>query len=84
MPRKTKAPRKPLTDEQIKSLVEITCRSGCDPEGKSAALLILLDEIEKNEHRVDVADTAKRAAFIHGADDHLIDAQVELLRRKML
>lgn len=80
-----KRKRKILTDEQVTRLTRTICGCGDDPVLKSAAMLILMDEILEQASS-DEAHTARQAAFASLAEYHseIIDAQVAVLRRRFM
>jgi hypothetical protein len=71
-----------LSEKEIENLAEIICRSGDDPENKTAALLILMDEVEKHP-REDIAGIAKRWTYTRHVENYapaIMNAQVQMLR----
>lgn len=52
-----------LNEERIGALVELICRSGDEPQNKSAALLVLMATLENANHPKALANTAKHLAF---------------------
>ena len=91
---KTKHPTKrrklkPLTHDQVNNLARAICRDGDDASQKSAALLLLMDEIERSLRDplriVSICETARNEAFLAYClhDSETIDAQADLLRSEI-
>ena len=62
------------------------CRSGDEPDIKSAALLVLMDAFENSPHPKALANTAKHLAFNHCAERNLcgmVDAEVRVLEAEL-
>lgn len=84
--------RTPETEEEIDTgkiaaLTEILCRSGDEPETKSAALLVLMATLENATHPKALANTAKHLAFTHCGELNLngmVDAQLAALEVELL
>ena len=73
--------------EKIEALTELICRSGDEPETKSAALLVLMATVENSSHPKALANTAKHLAFTRCGEFNLygmIDAQIDLIEDKLL
>lgn len=74
-------------DEKIRALTEMICRAGNEPETKSAALAVLVAQIESATHPKLLANTAKHLAFNHCGDLNLngmVDAQIAVLEGELL
>jgi hypothetical protein len=72
--------------EKIEALAEMICRSGDEPDTKSAALLVLMDAFENSPHPKALANTAKHLAFNHCAERNLcgmVDAEVRVLEAEL-
>jgi hypothetical protein len=83
---KTTRQQTPLTDEQIEKLAQRICGSGDEPRKKSAAMLVLMDEIASCPQKAeDIAVTARSTAFAVYADHdpQVMDAQIQLLRSEI-
>ena len=68
--------------DKIEALAEMICRSGDEPDTKSAALLVLMAALEESPHPKALANTAKHLAFNHCAERNLcsmVDAEVRVL-----
>jgi hypothetical protein len=68
--------------DKIEALAEMICRSGDEPDTKSAALLVLMAALEDSPHPKALANTAKHLAFNHCAERNLcgmVDAEVRVL-----
>ena len=71
-----------LLVDKIEALAEMICRSGDEPDTKSAALLVLMAALEESPHPKALANTAKHLAFNHCAERNLcgmVDAEVRVL-----
>jgi hypothetical protein len=76
-----------LDEDKIEALTEILCRSGDEPETKSAALLVLMATLENAAHPKAIANTAKHLAFTRCGElnvNGMVDAQVAMLECKLL
>ena len=72
--------------EKIEALAEMICRSGAEPDTKSAALLVLMDTFENSPHPKALANTAKHLAFNHCAERNLcgmVDAEIRVLEAEL-
>lgn len=72
--------------EKMEALTEMICRSGDEPETKSAALLVLMVMIENSTHPKALANMAKHCAFNRCAEMNLygtFDAQVQMMEREL-
>ena len=72
--------------DKIEALAEMICRSGDEPDTKSAALLVLMAAFEKSAHPKALANTAKHFAFNQCAERNLcgmVDAEAELLEAEL-
>ena len=68
--------------EKVEALAEMICRSGDEPDIKSAALLVLMSALEESPHPKALANTAKHLAFNHCAERNLcgmVDAETRLI-----
>ena len=68
--------------EKVEALAEMICRSGDEPDIKSAALLVLMAAFENSPHPKALANTAKHLAFNRCAERNLcsmVDAEVCVL-----
>ena len=73
-------------DEKVEALLEMICRSGDEPETKSAALLVLMATIENSRHPKALANTAKHLAFTRCGELNLygmIEAQVATVEQEL-
>lgn len=50
-------------EDKIEALAEMICRTGDEPETKSAALLVLMATLENATHPKALSNTAKHVAF---------------------
>ena len=72
--------------EKIEALSEIICRSGDEPETKSAALLVLMGTLENCAHPKALANAAKHVAFSRCGQlnaDRMVDAQISIFENKL-
>ena len=72
---------------RIEALTEIICRSGEEPEEKSAALLVLMATIENSIYPKALANTAKHLAFARCGELNLygmVEAQVAAVEHELL
>jgi len=72
--------------DKIGALAEMICRSGDEPDVKSAALLVLMDAFETSMHPKALANTAKHLAFNHCAERNLcgmVDAEIRVLEAEL-
>ena len=72
--------------EKIEALAEMICRSGDEPDMKSAALLVLMVALEDSRHLKALANTAKHLVFNHCAERNLcgmVDAEIRVLEAKL-
>ena len=72
--------------EKIEALAEMICRSGDEPDTKSAALLVLMAALENSPHPKALANTAKHFAFNQCAERNLcgmVDAETQLLEAEL-
>ena len=75
------------TEQKVQTLVEIICLAGDDPATKSAALLVLMAEIENGKYPKLLANTAKHFAFTRCGELNvcgIVDAQVAALEKELL
>jgi len=73
--------------EKIEALSEIICRSGDEPETKSAALLVLMGTLENCAHPKALANAVKHIAFGRCGQlnaDRMVDAQISILENKLV
>ncbi len=71
---------------KIEMLVDLICRSGDEPETKSAALLVLVSTLERSTEPTALANKAKHLAFAHYDDltvDDVIDAQIATVEAEL-
>ncbi|HKV34639.1 MAG TPA: hypothetical protein VJP89_09970 [Pyrinomonadaceae bacterium] len=76
-----------LLVDKIEALAEMICRSGDEPDTKSAALLVLMAALEESPHPKALANTAKHLAFNHCAERNLcsmVDAEVRVLEAYLM
>ena len=74
------------SDEKVEALVEMICRSGDEPETKSAGLFVLMATIENSTHPKALANTAKHLAFTRCGELNLygmVEAQVATVEREL-
>jgi hypothetical protein len=74
----------PTSEEKIEALAEMICRAGDEP---SAALLVLMVELENAPHTKALANTAKHFALTRCVELNLygmVDAQIALLEAELL
>jgi len=74
-------------EEKIEALTELICRTGDEPETKTAALLVLMATIENSPQPKALANTAKNLAFIRCAELNLngmVDAQIAIAESELL
>ena len=72
--------------DKIEALAEMICRSGDEPDTKSAALLVLMAALEDSPHPKALANTAKHLAFNHCAERNLcgmVDAEVRFIEDEL-
>ncbi len=75
-----------LAVDKIEALAEMICRSGDEPDTKSAALLVLMAALEESPHPKALANTAKHLAFNHCAERNLcgmVDAEIRVLEAEL-
>jgi len=75
------------SQEKIEALAEMICRPGDEPATKSAALLVLMANLENARHPKAVANIAKHLAFNRCGDLNLcdmVDAEVRVLEVELL
>ena len=75
------------TEQKIEALAELICRSGDEPETKSAALLVLMALLENATHPKALANTAKHLAFTRCAElnlHNIVDEQIAVLEGELL
>jgi len=73
-------------EEKIAALAEMICRSGDEPETKSAALLVLMSTLENATHPKALANTAKHLAFTRCSELNsyaMVDAQIAVLEGEL-
>jgi hypothetical protein len=76
-----------LSEEKIAALTELICRTGDEPEIKSAAWLVLMTVLENAKHPKELANTAKHLAFTHCGELNLcgmVDAQIPVLEAEVI
>ena len=76
-----------LDDGKIQALAEIICRSGDEPETKSAALFVLMGAIEHSNDPKLLANSAKHFAFSRCGEFNLygmVDAQIAVIEGELL
>jgi len=74
-------------EEKIKTMSDLICRDGDEPEIKSAALLILMSLFESSPHAKALAHTVKHFAFTRCGELNLcgmLDAQIPVLENELL
>jgi hypothetical protein len=74
-------------EEKIEALTELICRTGDEPETKTAALLVLMAIVESSSHPKALANTAKNLAFIRCAELNLngmVEAQIAVAESELL
>jgi hypothetical protein len=76
-----KGKQKELTNEELEHLAKIICRAGDEPETKSRALLILMDEVQRFGAD-EIAWKIKSIAFSQCGDE-AVTAHIQLLRTEM-
>ena len=72
--------------DKVEALAEMICRSGDEPDTKSAALLVLMAALEGSPHPKALANTAKHLAFNHCAERNLcgmVDAETQVLEAEL-
>lgn len=79
MPRTNPRKQKYLTEDQISHLAKLICQAGDDPETKSRAMLVLMDEIELRYGAEGIAPLVKEVAFSLCGEDP-IAPYVQLIR----
>ena len=75
------------SEEKIAALAEMICRVGDEPATKSAALLVLMAELENATHPKALANTAKHLAFTRCGELNfcdIVDAQIPLVESQLL
>ena len=75
------------SEEKIAALAEMICRAGDEPATKSAALLVLMAELEHAAHPKALANTAKHLAFTRCGELNfcdMVDAQIRLVESQLL
>jgi len=74
-------------DEKIKTMSDLICRAGDEPEIKSAALLILMSLLESSPHAKTLAHIVKHFAFTRCGELNLcgmLEAQIPVLENELL
>ena len=74
-------------EEKIEALTELICRTGDEPETKTAALLVLMATVESSSHPKALANTAKNLAFIRSAELNLngmVEAEIAVAESELL
>ena len=74
-------------EEKIEALTELICRTGDEPETKTAALLVLMATVESSSHPQALASSAKNLAFIRCAELNLngmVEAQIAVAESELL
>ena len=72
--------------EKVEALAEMICRSGDEPDTKSAALLVLMAALEDSPHPKALANTAKHFAFNQCAERNLcgmVEAETRVLEDQL-
>lgn len=72
---------------KIRTLSELICRAGDEPETKSAALLILMSHLENSTHPKLLANTVKHFAFTQCGELNLcgmVETQISVLQNELL
>jgi hypothetical protein len=72
--------------EKVEALAKLICRSGDEPDTKSAALLVLMAALEDSPHPKALANTTKHVAFNHCAELNLcgmVDAEIRVLEAEL-
>ncbi len=75
------------SEERIETLAEIICRTGDEPDTKSAALFVLMGAIEHSNDPKLLANTAKHFAFGRCGEFNLygmVDAQLAVVEGELL
>ena len=73
--------------EKVQILADLICRAGDEPAIKSAALLVLMATLQNAPELKELANSAKRVAFIHcGHLDvyGIVDAHIPILESELL
>lgn len=73
--------------EKVQILSDMICRAGDEPAIKSAALLVLMATLQNAPELKELANSAKRVAFIHcGHLDvyGIVDAHIPILESELL
>jgi hypothetical protein len=73
-------------EEKIKTMSDLICRAGDEPEIKSAALLILMSVFESSPHAKALAHTVKHFAFTRCGELNLcgmLEAQIPVLENEL-
>ena len=73
-------------EQKIESLAEMICRTGDEPETKSAALLVLMATLENATYPKALANTAKHLAFTHCGELNvhgMVEAQIAVLEGEL-
>jgi hypothetical protein len=74
-------------EEKVETLAGIICRSGAEPELRSAALFVLMGAIEHSSNPTVLANAAKQFAFIRCAEFNLygmVDLQLSTVEGELL
>lgn len=74
-------------EEKIAALAEMICRAGDEPETKSAALLVLMAEVENARHPKALANDVKHFAFTRCGQlnvGEMIDTQIRVVESEHL
>lgn len=80
-------PEQELSDKRVRALADIICRTGDEPQAKSAALLVLMSSIEDSAYPKSLANTAKHLAFARCGEVNaygMVDAQVATVESELL
>ena len=75
------------SNEKIAALAERICRRGDEPAIKSAALVVLMSELENAAHPRALANTAKRVAFTRCGELNfcgVIESQIAVFESEVL
>jgi hypothetical protein len=79
-------PEQELSDKRVRTLADIICRNGDEPEAKSAALLVLMSLIEEPAYPKSLANKAKHLACARCGELNLygmVDAQVATVESEL-
>ena len=75
------------TEEKVECLADMICNAGDHPEGRSAALLVLMSTLENSPQPKALANHVKHIAFIRCAELNcygMVDAQIATIESELL